>query len=675
MEPMVSAVPPITKKDYYHLCELIWEHNRRYYVENAPTISDYEFDQLLNQVIEIEKKHPEWIFPGSPTQQVNESVAGDFAVVEHTSPMLSLANTYSPEEVLDFIKRMNKLLHKSEIAYATELKMDGIAVSLRYRDGFFMQGLTRGDGKKGEDITQNLLTIEALPKRLRGDFPPYMEVRGEVFMSKKSFEALNHGREQEELPLFANPRNAAGGSLKLLDSMEVAKRNLSIAFYGLGEEAVKHISSHYKAIGYLETLGFPVVEERRLVYSFEEIIAFAHHIEKRRKSLAYEIDGIVIKVDDLSAQKKLGVTGKSYRWATAYKFSPERVETKVLDITVQVGRTGVLTPVAELEPVFLAGSTVARATLHNEDEIRRKDIRIGDIAYVEKGGDVIPKIVGINLARRPEHTSPWHMPETCPACGTKVVKLAGEVALRCPNSDGCPVQSLRKIIYFASKAGMDIEHLGVKIVTQLVEKGFIKRISDIYDLKEEQLYQLTNFKEKAVENLLTSIEKSKDVTLGRFIMALSIPHVGAETAELLATRSGSMKALVHMTKEDLTNIEGIGEKMADSILDYFADPENQHEIDRLLQLGVKPKIHEVKGYQNHPFFGKTFVLTGALQNFTRDHAASLIRERGGKVSGTVTKTTDVLLAGEDAGSKLEKAKSLGIKIMSEEEFLKKLDAK
>lgn len=670
MEPTVSAVPAITRTEYHILCEKIWEHNRLYYVENAPVLSDFEFDKLLEQVIAIEKEHPDWIFPGSPTQAVGESVTGDFSVVEHTTPMLSLSNTYSPEEVLDFIKRMEKLLHKSDLAYATELKMDGIAVSLRYKEGFFTQGLTRGDGKRGEDITQNLLTIHSLPIKLKGDVPEYMEVRGEVFMPKKAFLDLNKRREKEELPLFANPRNAAGGSLKLLNPEDVAKRHLDIVFYGIGEEAVDHLKSHYKAVEFLKSLGFPIVGERRLTHSFEEIMEFAKEIEKKRKALPYEIDGIVIKVDDLSYQKKLGVTGKSYRWATAFKFSPERAETRILDITVQVGRTGVLTPVAELEPVFLAGSTISRATLHNEDEIKRKDIRIGDMAFVEKGGDVIPKIVGVNVSLRPSHSKPWHMPEHCPVCETKVVRMEGEVALRCPNSLGCPVQSLRKLIYFASKAGMDIEHLGVKIVTQLVEKGFITRIPDIYELNEEQLFQLKNFKEKAVHNLLKSIEKSKDVTLGRFLMALSIPHIGAETADLLASRSGSIERLVQMTKEELMNIEGIGEKMADSILSFFADPENQSDIDRLLQLGVKPKIHEVKGYENHPFYNKTFVLTGALQNFTRDHAASLIRERGGKISASVSKTTDFILAGSDPGSKLEKAVALGLTIMLEDEFIK-----
>lgn len=657
----------MSKKDYFHLCEEVWEHIR-HYSENAPIISDFEYDKLFKKLEEIETQHPDWVWPGSPTQLVGESISGKFPIVKHTVPMLSLANTYSAEEVQEFIKRMQKLLHIQKIPFAVELKMDGIAVSLRYEDGFFVRGMTRGTGKEGDDITQNLLTIKTLPKRLKGHFPHILELRGEVFMPIEAFLELNRQKEKEGEPLFANPRNAAGGSLKLLDPKLVAKRHLDIVFHGVAEDSSGQIKSHYEGLEVLRNMGLPVVAERAVCHTFEEIWKFAEKIEKKRRSLAYEIDGIVIKVDDLHDQKKLGITGKNYRWAVAYKFSAEQAETKIKDITVQVGRTGVLTPVAELEPVLLAGSTISRATLHNEDEVKRKDIRIGDTVIIEKGGDVIPKVVAVNKDKRSSHTHHWVMPDHCPACGTTVVRTKGEVAVRCPNRSSCPAQELKRLIFFAGKSGMDIENLGEKVVAQLVEKGFVKRISDIYYLTPEQLFQLKNFKEKAVSNLLESLEKSKDVTLGRFIMALGIKHVGEETAELLATRCGNLEALAKMTEADLLEIEGIGEKVAESIVTYFSDRDNLEEIARLLEADVIPQMLETKHYQNHPFFGKTFVLTGALKNYTRDKAASLIRERGGKVSGSVSKTTDFVLAGDEPGSKYEKAQKLGVGILSEDEF-------
>jgi DNA ligase (NAD+) len=661
-------VQKISKDEYLDLCRQIWEHNRKYYLENAPAISDYAFDLLLAKLVEIEKKHPEWIFAGSPTQVVGEGISGGFNVVSHAVPMLSLANTYTEDEIKDYIKRMQKLLQKEQILFAAELKMDGIAVSLRYEGGNLVRGLTRGNGKEGEEITQNLLTIGSLPLKLKTGCPDFLEVRGEVFMPISSFEALNKEREKKQEPPFANPRNAAGGSLKILDPKIVAKRHLDIVFYGMAENSEKELIGHFEGVDFLESLGLPVVAQRHLCHNFDEIWSFAKKVEKLRDSLDFQIDGIVVKVNELAAQKKLGVTGKNYRWAIAYKFSPEQAETKILDITVQVGRTGVLTPVAELEPVLLAGSTIARATLHNEDEVRRKDIRIGDTVSVEKGGDVIPKVTGVNLNLRPSHTHVWHMPKTCPACGTHVVRLDGEVAHRCPNTLGCPSQSLGRLIHFASKTGMDIEHMGERIVTQLVELGFVKNASDIFSLREEQLYQLNNFKEKAVHNLLEAIHKSKEVQLSRFIMALGIKHVGAETAESLAKAAGSIQAIMAITPDQLLKIEGVGEKVAESILTFFSDPENRDEVERLLQAGVSPKMLEVKKYHDHPFNEKKFVLTGSLVDYTRDTATSLIKERGGSVSGSVSKNTDFLLAGSDPGSKYEKAVALKVRILSEEEF-------
>lgn len=663
----------ITKKEYEKLCETIWEHNRHYFIENAPVISDLEFDKLFRLLVEIEKEHPEWIFPGSPTQRVGGSAVGGFPVLPHAVPMLSLANTYSSDELKEFVERMERLLHRKHIVFETELKMDGIAVSVRFENGLLVRALTRGNGIEGDDITSNIKTIASLPLQLKRPFPKILEARAEIYMSKEVFAELNRKNHQEGKPLFANPRNAAGGSLKLLDPREVAARRLSIAFYGLAEfDAELEIRTQYDSIDFLRSLGLPVVHDFALCASFEEVWQFAQNVEKKRKSLPFEIDGVVVKVDDLAAQKKLGVTGKNYRWAVAYKFSAERAETKISDITVQVGRTGTLTPVAELEPVHVSGSTVSRATLHNEDEVIRKDIRIGDFVFIEKAGDVIPAVVEVNKEKRPSHTHPWRMPKHCPACGADVVRAENEVAVRCPNKSGCPAQELRRIFFFVSKAGMDIDHLGEKIVTQLIEKGFVKRISDIYRLTEKELYQLKNFKEKAVHNVLNSIEKSKDVSLAQFIMALGIKHVGAETADLLAKRAGGLGELLNMQEEDLLNIDGIGPKVAHSILEYFSDEENLAEIARLLELGVRPKVKKVQSFQGHSFQGKTFVLTGGLEHYTRDHASSLIRERGGKVTGSVSKSTDYVLAGADPGSKLEKALKLGVTVLSEEEFVKLL---
>ncbi|MCC5832966.1 MAG: NAD-dependent DNA ligase LigA [Chlamydiales bacterium] len=656
------------KKGYEKLCDEIWEHNWHYYVKNAPKISDYEYDKLFERVVKLEKEHPEWVFPGSPSQRVGEMVSGGFPLVKHTSPMLSLANSYSSDEVNEFLHRIERLLHKKNVTYLTEFKMDGIAVSVRYENGVLIRAVTRGNGEEGEEITSNIRTIESLPLKLRGNFPDILEARGEVYLSKKAFEALNKQQEKAGKPLFANPRNAAGGSLKLLNPKEVAKRKLDISFYGLAEISEHEPKTQFEALKLLQKFGLPIAGDFRECRTFDEIWDFAEKVEKKRPKLPFEIDGIVIKVDELAAQKKLGVTGKNYRWAVAYKFAPERAETVIREIIVQVGRTGVLTPVAELEPVPVAGSTISRATLHNEDEVKRKDIRVGDHVFIEKGGDVIPKVVEVNRAKRPSHSKSWKMPSKCPACGTPVVRSEVEVAIRCPNKSGCPAQELKRIIFFTGKAGMDIDHLGEKVVMQLVEKGFVKRLSDIYKLTPEQLFRLKNFKEKSVENLLTSIEKSKEVSLGRFIMALGIKYVGAETADLLADRVGDLEKIALMTEEELLEIEGIGPKVAESIVTFFADPDHQEEIALLLENGVKPSVRKVTGYQEHPFRGKTFVLTGGLEHYTRDHARSLIKERGGKVSGSVSKSTDYVLVGEDPGSKYEKAKKLGVKILSEEQF-------
>lgn len=662
----------MTKEEYLALCNEISEHDRRYFREMAPTLSDYEYDQLFKKLVEMERAHPEWVFPGSPTQRVEGGVSPGFRMGMHVTPMLSLANTYSEEEVREFLARIQKLAGTQEVVFTVEVKMDGIAISVRYEKGHLVRGLTRGNGREGEEITQNVLTFTNLPQRLKAPFPAEVEVRGEVFMPLEVFERLNEERRERGEEPFANPRNAAGGSLKLLDSHEVAKRRLSMVVHGIAEGSSIHETQHHRALDHLERMGLPLIPLRTLCTTFEEIWAFASRVERERRSLPYEIDGIVIKVDELALQKKLGSTGKNYRWAFAYKFSPEQAISRIKEITVQVGRTGVLTPVAELEPVFVAGSTISRATLHNEEEVQRKDIRVGDTVFIEKGGDVIPKVASVQLEKRPSDSRPWTMPNHCPVCGTSVVRSEEEVAVRCPNRKGCPAQEFARILFFVSKKGMDIDHLGGKVTLQLIEKGFVKRLADIYGLTEEQLFQLKNFKEKAVHNLLKSIEASKEVDLAHFILALGIPHVGAETASLLAKRAGSLEAFLQMTRDELLQIHGVGEKVAESVLDFLTQSDNREEIELLLERGVKPTVYDVSSYRSHPFFGKNFVLTGTLAHYTRESAAALIEERGGHVGNTVSKTTDFLLVGEEPGSKYEKAQKLQVPLLSEEQFEKLL---
>lgn len=667
------TVTMTSKNEYEALCELIWKHNRLYYVDHAPIISDEEFDHLLKKLEAIEAKHPEWILPSSPTQRVGEMLSSGFKSHVHKTPMLSLANTYSQKELEDFIDRMQRLVEKKELSFSCELKMDGIAVTCLFKEGVFVRGVTRGDGKKGDDITHNMRTINNLPLHLYGkDLPPELEVRGEVYMPVAAFERLNQQREREGELTFANPRNAAGGSLKLLDPKLTAKRELEVAFYGIADESLEGHKSQFAIHAYLKKLGLPILPYIAHCKTVQEIEAFAETIRQKREKLPFHIDGIVIKLDDLKEQRRLGTTGKSPRWAVAYKFAAEQAVTRIHQITVQVGRTGVLTPVAELEPVFLAGSTISRATLHNEDEVRRKDIREGDLATIEKGGDVIPKVVAIDPTARPHESIPWQMPEICPACGTPVERVIGEVAVRCPNHRGCPEQHLRRLIYFVSKQAMDIDNLGEKVMEQLVERGFVKKPSDIFHLTEKELATLDGFKEKAIANLLGSIEKSKNVTLAKFLMALGIKHVGEGTADLLARKAGDLKTLSSMTLEELEGIEGIGLKVAASIVEFFQNSKNKEEIDHLLQGGVNPQQVVVKDFGDHPFSNKTFVLTGGLKGYTRQAAATLIRDRGGKVAGSVSKSTDFVLAGDDAGSKLDKAVKLGVKVIDESEFEKLL---
>ena len=663
------------KDDYLALIHNIEHHDRLYYVDASPILTDFAYDQLLVDLEEIEKRHPEWISPTSPTQRVSECPTKGFVLRDHKVPMLSLANTYSKEEVEDFIERVYKGLDHKTVSFSAELKMDGVAVTARYEKGYFVCGVTRGDGKKGDDITANMKTIRALPLTLTGDhIPDSLEVRGEVFMLKTTFSSLNKEKEHQGEDLWANPRNATAGSLKLLDPREVCKRKLSIIFYGIAEEAGLLMQEQSLCHAFLQGLGLPVFakQHHRKCKDATEILEFASSIQKQRASLPFDIDGVVIKVNERKYHDLLGTTGRSPRWAVAYKFAPEQAVTKILDITVQVGRTGVLTPVAELRPVLVAGSTISRASLHNQEEIQRKDIRIGDEVIIEKGGDVIPKIVQVVLSRRDPSSLPWQMPDRCPSCNACVIHQEGEVAVRCPNSLECKEQNLRKIVFFASKDAMDIDHLGEKVIEQLMQKGFVKKISDLYSLTAQQLHQLDGFKEKSVLNLLESIHRSCTPTLARLILALGIKYVGEGTAELLANKAQDMDVLAHMSKEDLEQIEGVGAKVAAAVVEYFQDPAHCAEISSLLAQGVCPQTIVPVKCVDHPFYGKQMVLTGSLVHFTRSSATELIKARGGKVSSSVSGNVDYVIAGEEAGSKLDKAKKLKLIILTEEEFARLL---
>lgn len=660
---------PKNQQEYIELAEELIEHDKHYFDQAKPLISDYEYDQKMAALLAYEKEHPHQILPYSPSLRVSEGPTEGFKQRPHLTAMMSLNNTYSEDEMGEFVKRVHKLLEKKEVEFCCELKMDGTSISLLYEKGHLIHALTRGNGKMGDDVTANIKTIKSVPLKLSGSVPEVMEVRGEVYMPLSTFNLLNVQREEEGLEPFANPRNAAAGSLKLLDPKEVAKRKLHLIAYGLGG-GNSELPTQREIHHFLKKAGLPTAKPDHLAVckNLEQIMQFAEKIHRERAHLPFEIDGIVIKVNELKYHSQLGFTGKAPRYAVAYKFAPEQAFTRVNEITVQVGRTGVLTPVAELEPVFLAGSTISRASLHNEEEVARKDVRIGDWVVIEKAGDVIPQVVKVDFKKRAAHSKEWHMPKHCPICRSPVEHLPDEVAVRCVNPK-CEGQRVRRIVYFASKHAMDIEHMGEKVVEQLVEKGLVSRISDIYLLDEKALSQLEGFKEKSIRNLLESIDRSRKCPLSRFIMGLGIKYVGTETAELLAEEAEDLDRLIHMKEEELLAIDGIGEKTAPAIAAFFKDKDHREEIRLLLAHGVHPQKMKKK-MTGHLFSGKTFVLTGTLQHYKRDEAAALIKERGGKVSGTVSKNTDYVLVGEEPGSKYDKARELGIEILSEEQFKK-----
>lgn len=666
------------RKEIEELRRIIREHDYRYYVLNEPIISDYEYDQLMAKLIALENAHPELITPDSPTQRISGEPTKEFPTVVHEIPMLSLSNTYSIEELQEFENRLKNFLPVETFEYVTELKFDGIAVSLIYRDGVLVQAATRGDGEQGDEITNNLKTIRSVPLRLfvNAHLPQNIEVRGEVYMTKSAFEKLN--KEQEKLgeKPFANPRNATGGTLKLQDPQLVAKRSLSFTAYYLrllGEDRERiPLTTHFEALHMLRELGLPVSRHIALCKSLWEVVDFCNTWEEKRDELPFEIDGVVIKVNRFDQQERLGATAKSPRWATAYKFKPRQATTVLRKIHFQVGRTGVITPVAVLEPVSLGGITITRATLHNEEEIQRKDIREGDTVIIERGGDVIPKIVGVVKEKRTTNSVPFQMPSTCPVCGGPLVRERGEVAVRCENI-ACPAQVHRRIAHFASRTAMDIEGLGESWIQALIENKFVPDYGDLYYLQKKELLKLERMGEKSAQNLLEAIEASKTRPLDRVIFALGIRHVGANVATLLADHFGSIEKLKNATEEELSRIEGIGPIIAESIVQFFSQKHNLEVLEKLRRAGVRMEEERIKPPIQGIFAGKTFVLTGALTRFTREAATELIESEGGHVASSVSSNTDYVLVGENPGSKYRKALDLGIQIMDEDTFVNLLE--
>lgn len=656
------------------LREEIRYHNHRYYVLNDPIISDAEYDQLMKELTELEKNYPQYITPDSPTQRVGVEPVPEFATVKHITPMLSLSNAFSDEELIAFDQRIKKLVPEQKIEYVVELKIDGLAIALVYENGIFVRGATRGDGVTGEEITPNLRTIKTIPLKLFGkDMPSLLEAYGEVYMKKSDFKRLNEERMKSGESLFANPRNAAAGSVRQLDPRITAQRHLDIFVYrATFPENPKKFLTHIEMLNYLKKVGFKVNPDIKLCGDIKEAINYCHQWIEKREKLDYEIDGMVIKVNSLIMREKLGSTTRSPRWAIAYKFPAQQTTTKVRNIIVQVGRTGALTPVALLDPVKISGSVVQRATLHNEDEIRRKDVRIGDIVLVQKAGEVIPEVVKVIKEKRTGKEKEFTMPSECPVCGTKVFRPEGEVVSRC-NSLTCPAQIKERIRHFASRDAMDIEGLGPAIIDQLVEKRLVKDISDLYFLKREDIISLERMAEKSADNLLDAIKKSKKKSLANLIYGLGIRYVGVHTSEVIARYYPTLDKFKKAGLEELIEINEIGPKIARSIILFFKEKENIAIIERLRSAGLNFGQEEEgvkKGKEPLPLSGKQFVLTGTLNDFTRTQAKEIISKLGGRVTGSVSKKTDYVVAGEDPGSKYEKAKKFGIPIINEEEFKK-----
>jgi DNA ligase (NAD+) len=652
------------------LTDILNRHNYRYYVLDDPEVADAEYDEMMRELITLEEANPELVEADSPTQRIGAPPADGFQPYKHLAKMYSLADAFDFTELTEFFARVEKALPDHKPRYVCELKVDGAALSVTYRNGSFERGVTRGDGETGEDITGNIKTIRSVPLKLNITDPPaVVEIRGEAFLSKEQFARINRERGEMEQPLFANPRNATAGTLRQLDPKITAARELDAIFYAVGYEEGLKLESQKSVLDWLKNAGFKVMEQARRVESADEAMAFITEWGEKRESLPYEIDGIVIKVDDLNDQSELGYTSKAPRWAIAYKYPAEQKTTKVLDIIVSVGRTGALTPTAVMEPVKIAGSTVARATLHNEDEIRRKDIRIGDYVIVQKAGDVIPEIVAPILSRRDGTEREFVMPDKCVVCGAHVVRPEGEAVARCSNI-ACPAQSLMRIGHFASRTAMDIEGLGEVVATELYDLGLVKNVSDIYYLTRDDLLRIGHFKDKAAANLEAGIEASKQRPLSRLLFGLGIRHVGSHVADVLARRYSSVDDLAKATEEELTGIPEVGPQIAESVADFFRTEENLRVIERLRSAGVA--MFEEREEVEQTLEGKTFVLTGGLTSMTREEASAAIERLGGRSSGSVSKKTDYVIAGENPGSKLAKANELGVAVITEAELLEML---
>lgn len=659
------------EKQIKELREKLNHYNHLYYVENAPTVSDYEFDCMLRQLQELEQQHPEFADPNSPTARVGSDLSNAFKSVNHTFPMLSLQNTYSLDELHEWVEKITKEV--GEVEFVCELKFDGTAISLTYEDGRLLRAVTRGDGSRGDDVTENVRTIRSIPLMLNGnDYPSYFEIRGEIFMPYASFERLNAEREQNEEPPFANPRNAAAGTLKQQQSKIVAQRGLDCTLYQIAGKDLQ-LTSHYESLEAAKRWGFKISDKIKVCRNTAEIDDFINYWDTERKALPFPTDGVVIKVNRFADRKALGSTAKAPKWAVAYKFKAEQALTRLLKVSYQVGRTGAITPVANLEPVLLAGTTVKRATLHNADQIMTLDLREGDMVYVEKGGEIIPKITGVELSQRNEQSEPLQYITHCPECGAELVRYEGEAKHYCPNQSHCRPQILGRIIHFIRRKAMNIEGLGEETIELLFENSLINNIADLYDLRAEQLATLPRLGEKSARNIMQSLQLSLEVPFHRVLFALGIRFVGETTAKYIATHFKDMDSVMGASKEELIEAEEVGDKIADSIIDYMHDEQNLIIIERLRKAGLKFKIEE-KAQASSSLAGLNFVISGSFSLHSRDELKALIEAHGGKNLATVSANTSYLLAGDKIGpSKLQKATKLGIKIISEEEFLKMIE--
>ena len=654
------------------LRELINNHNYQYYVEDNPVVPDAEYDRLMQELLSLEKERPELITNDSPTQRVGAKPLDSFSVIKHVMPMLSLNNAFDEEEMTAFDRRVRETLEQEQIDYVGETKLDGLAISLVYVEGVLNQAATRGDGAAGEDVTQNARTIRDIPLRLQGKtIPKYIEVRGEIYMTHQAFQKLNERQKAKEEKLFVNPRNAAAGSMRQLDSRVTADRELSFFAYSVDQlekdKSGAEVTSHSEMLTKLKTLGMPASPETIVLRGLKACLLYYRAINSRRSHLAYDIDGVVFKVNDLKQQEIMGFVARAPRWAIAYKFPPEEELTEILDIEIQLGRTGALTPVARLKPVFVGGATITNATLHNEDELKRKDVRVGDTVIVRRAGDVIPEVLKVVLERRPENSKAFKMPSKCPICTSDAEREEGEAVIRCSGGLYCPAQQIQAIIHFASKRAMNIDGLGEKLIEQLVEKKLIHNVVDLYTLKSEQLTELERMAEKSATNIIDALNNSKETTLGRFLYALGIREVGEATARSLASHFGNLSAIKSASQEILEEVTDVGPIVARHVVTFFLQTHNQEVINDLITAGVRWQDVEIKTEQ--PLKGKIFVITGTLENMKRDEAKQRLLELGAKVSGSVSKKTNYVITGSDPGAKAIKARQLEVAILDEPEFL------